>query len=227
MPKWGGISIGDDLTKTEQDQMRDIRIVAAHAKAVGKKVELKGKTVKIDGKVYVWDNLELLPEGLKLGDAKTLHFTEGIVFQSKHSYLSNMFPVNFTFGDFMYISVEQAYVHQTALEAKAPQVAAKTLMTQDPYEAKKLLKNIATTQEWQDIGRFKLLIQLQLCKFRQDRSLHDRLIQTSPTPLFESTRDPVFGTGYIIQDGVKNCTPKGQNKCGALLCLCSSLCPAH
>ena len=53
MPNWGGINIGDDLTKTEQDQMRDLRIVAAHAKAIGKKVELKGKTVKIQGKVYV------------------------------------------------------------------------------------------------------------------------------------------------------------------------------
>ena len=56
LPNWGGISVGDDMTPTEQDHQRDIGIVAAHAKTKEKKVDLKGKTVKIDDIAYVWDN---------------------------------------------------------------------------------------------------------------------------------------------------------------------------
>ena len=61
-------------------------------KTKGKKVELKGKTVNIADISYVWDNLELLPEELTLESAKTLYYDEGVVFQSKHSVFSNMYP---------------------------------------------------------------------------------------------------------------------------------------
>ena len=161
--------------------------------------------------------LELLPEDLTLESAKTLYFDEGVVFQSKHSVFSNMYPCYIKYGLYTYGSVEQGFVQQAALECNAPSTAAKALRTTDPYEAKKLLKKLPHYAEWVDKGRFILMKKLHLLKFRQNPHLLPKLLATKQLPLYESTRDLTWATGYIIKDGVKNCTPKGQNRCGESL----------
>ena len=53
-----------------------------------------------------------------------------------------MYPANFQYDGYTYVSVGQAFVHQGALACGTPQLAQRALMTTDPYMVKKIGKDI-------------------------------------------------------------------------------------
>ena len=136
-------------------------------------------------------------------------FFQFFLFQSKHSWLSNLYPTPCKLDGFTYPSVEHGYVHQAALAASQPDVARRARTTTCPYQVNRLLKDLPTVLKWQHTTRYTTLAALQLSKFTLSSTLREKLKDTGPnTPLYESTRNPTFGTGYVLKDGAKNLSPQ-------------------
>ena len=219
MPQWKGLSVGDDLTLTQQNCTRDLRVVAANAKAKGHEVKLTNMGVSIDKHQYKHEDLDTLPHNLTLERIKTLRLDTAVVFQSKHSVLSNMYPARVKYDGFYYTSVEQGYQHQAALLSNAPSIASKVLCTDCPYEAKRLSKKLKVDPKWDEARQVKTLEALQMSKFSLNKTLRDYILDTGDLDLAEATKDLTFGTGLTLQEGRRNAEDNrpGRNLCGQSL----------
>ena len=90
--RWARISIRDDVTEETQKIQRDLRCIAASARSNGHRAQVRGRALIIEDKKYSYDHVNDLPFDLSLENAKIVVTPDGVAFQGKHAYLSNLAP---------------------------------------------------------------------------------------------------------------------------------------
>ena len=78
------------LQMKQKNIQRDLQCLAPSARAKGHKLQQKGKALIIDGQKYSYEDIGDLPNYLSLQKAKIVKTTDGVAFQAKHAYLSNL-----------------------------------------------------------------------------------------------------------------------------------------
>ena len=215
--RWTKISLADDLTLKQQRERRDLQALAAYARKQGKAARVMNGALTIEGIRYTYVDLNNLPEGITLGNAKTLHLETGIAFSGHHSYMSNLYPCDIELRGRTYTSAEQAYQHICALEHKEDEIATRILTDKDPYNAKKSSKLIRKSPAWKG-RRLTTLKEVVTAKFEQHPQLKAKLISTGDRMLFEATEDKEFGCGHRLhQSSQIGQNSPGKNLFGKLL----------
>ena len=96
-------------------------------------------------------------------------------------------------------------------------VAYALMTTSDPFQMKKLGKDIPTTPTWAK-KKDQVLQEIMKEKFLQNDGLKDKLLATKGLNLYEATKDKRYGTGYTIKEKKEiNSSSPGQNLTGKYL----------
>ena len=194
--KWKKIYLNDDCSPEVQAQRRDLRCIAALAKSRGIPCKQRGGALVIDGVKYVYKDLHRLPHGLSMETAKVVTVADGIAFQGKHAYLSNLYDCRIQSEGRNYSNVEQLYQATCADICGDPDLATQIRHSVDAYQAKQLAKKIKKTKEWEE-KKIKIMEQAIKLKFDQNDNIREKLMSTQGK-LYEATTDPVFGCGLTL-----------------------------
>lgn len=103
------VFLNEDLPPKVNAYRADLRCLVNHAKSKNVNAKLLGNRVSIDNKLYSHKDIDKLPEGLRMTDAKIVETAKGIAFQSSYAYLSNFFPCKIKFNGTQFESAEHAY----------------------------------------------------------------------------------------------------------------------
>ena len=217
--KWARVFFRDDLTEQQTAEQRDLRALAALARELGKHAIVKAGVLHIDDRTIRYTELYKLPPGLSLCKAKTLHILDdsAIIFQSKHSPLSNFFPCNIQYNAKFFLSVEAAFQYDRAMSSKCEHLAESIELCRDAEQVKRISYSIVSSHEW-DLKCEEVMKDLLTEKFTRNRGCRAFLINTGERSLLEGTGDRKWGCGIPISR-FKEVTINypGQNKLGKIL----------
>lgn len=214
------VFLNEDLPAKVNAYRADLRCLVAHAKSKNVNAKLVGNRVSIDNKIYGHRDIDKLPEGLRLSDAKVMDTPKGLAFQSKHAFLSNFFLTKVNYNGIQFISAEHAYQHTRAtflgMHAKAEDVLRAT----KPEEAKRAAMNLPNSKEW-DHCKQKVMKEIVLAKFTQNLEIQNKLLNTGDCPLLEATYDSYWGCGLPLSARkLKSGEWHGKNYLGIILAEC-------
>ena len=107
--QWKKVFISDDLPCESAEQQKIIRCLAATARDQGHRATVCASALVIDEMRYSFQDLDDLPEGISMANAKTVEVSDGIAFQSHYSFFSSMYPAPIKKCDTPTHCAEQAY----------------------------------------------------------------------------------------------------------------------
>ena len=144
----------------------------------------------------------------------------------ENGYLSNWYPVNFTYADIRFSSIEQYMMYQKAVCFQDEQKASEILKTDDVAEIKALGRQVSGYDEnsWNGIRQIVVYEGL-LAKFSQNEELKQQLLTTGDATLAEcAVRDRIWGIGLSMNDSNRSDKAKwkGQNLLGYALMMARS-----
>ena len=84
---WKKIYISDDLPREVAEQQKILRTLAAAARDRGNRATVRGGALIIDEIRYNYSEIDDLPEGITMENAKMVQLDDGIAFQSYFAYL--------------------------------------------------------------------------------------------------------------------------------------------
>ena len=116
--KWKYIRIQDDLPVEIQNERKEMRCLAALARDRGHNATMKGNALIVDDIRYLYKDLDDLPEGINMTNAKLVKLEDGWAFQSHHAFCSNMAKCNIRYKEIDFTSSEQVYWYKCAEEAE-------------------------------------------------------------------------------------------------------------
>ena len=197
--EWKYVYFNDDLTAIQATEQRDLRVLAAYAKSLGKEAIVKGNALWLEGRKYRYEEVHRLPAEISLLKAKNLHILgdQAIVFQSPHSPLSNLYPINLLFRGERFLSSEGAFHYHRALTSGYEQDAQLIKNTRNPFKVMKIAKALRSTQEWERICE-DLMREILYEKFKQSDFCRQFLLSTGDRRLFEGTGDRRWACGIPI-----------------------------
>ena len=153
---------------------------------------MKGATLVVNGEKFSIDEVDKVPNEIKVEKAKTIRIDngKGILFRDHHSSFSYMSESEFEFEGKKYFSDETAYqskkdngYHDTAMKIR---MHAK----KDPYRAKRMAKFIKEKPDWAG-KKEKVMKAILEAKFSQNSDLRE-------AKLCEGTSDRYWGCGTPI-----------------------------
>ena len=118
----------------------------------------------------------------------------GLLFFSAGCFLSNFFQCTVNYQGHSFKSLEQGYQAIMAKTCNQPDIFRSIMETNSPAIAKDKTKNMTRTQKWEEM-KVDVMRELLFCKFRQNKQLYFKLINTRPHALYECTLDEFWGTG--------------------------------
>ena len=203
---WQGVWINEDVTEATRWKKDDMRSVAALCR--GKKVDCKlhSDGIIIAGKKYRINELNMLPKGLRLPEAKFREYQPGSwYFQSEHVWPSNMHRTRVVVDKHEYETSEHA-IQATKATANGDLVEAAAIKaTICPYEAKRIEDCVHTTLEWNKC-QFDILYEIMYEKLEQNPAVKERLLDTGNCRLHEATRSETFDIGA----GLHSCAARDE-----------------
>ena len=214
---WKYVYVNDDVNESTRKKREDIRAVSllCHVKNVEHK--LHNDSIVINGRKYTEHQIDLLPEGLKIEDAKTIPTDKGILFQSEHSFLSSFYEAPFVYEEKVHNTVEHGYNYVRATMGNRPDIARLIRSATTPQEAKRLGKLVPETEEFKNFKK-QLMEILQHEKYTQNPELQIRLVKTGDAKLLEATSDSYFGIGKHLNIRlIRDLTWTGSNYLGKIL----------
>lgn len=141
-----------------------MRCLVAHDKSKNVNARLIGNKVSINNKIYGHKDLDKLPDGLKLCDAKLVETPKGLAFQSHHTFLSNFYPSKVNFNGKHFKSAEHPYQFSRATFLGDTVSADKVLEAGKAEEAKRAVSNLPNSKEW-DACKQKVMKDIVSAKF--------------------------------------------------------------
>ena len=205
--EWKQVFINDDVNESTRKKRDDMRAVGLLCRHKNINCRLHSDAIVINGRKYSEHQLDSLPEGLKLEDAKTLKTDKGILFQSGHSYLSSFHEAPFRYNDEVYRTVEHGFNHGKAVQGKRPDIAKLILGATTPQEAKRLGRLVPDNPEFNG-NKKQYMEELQYEKYSQNPDLQ----------LLEATVDDYFGIGRPLNVKLlQELTWTGSNYLGEIL----------
>ena len=190
--KWRNVYLHDDLSLEEQHKRREMRCIAALAKSRGIRCQLKNGGLVIDDQRYTHSDMERLPYGLSMAEAKIVKVENGTAFQGHHAFMSNMFHVNIKYEGHTYSSAEHLYQTMCVEACNDNELVKEIKRTVDPYLARSLAKKVKKTKKWHE-SKLKVMEKIIRLKFDQNDAIRAKLQNTTGN-LYEATTDKVFGT---------------------------------
>lgn len=187
--------INDDLPEKVNQQRADMRSVVDHAKSNGVPAKNMGNKIQVGNQTYTHKDLNLLPDGLKLANAKTKQTPKGIAFQGEHSVFSNFYPTQVRFNGKVFPSSEHAYQVDRAEYLGKHDLAKDILFAPTAKLAKKAAGRLGHSKDWDNV-KLDRMSQIVSAKFRQNVHLRNELLKTSPAHMIEATHDTFWGCGY-------------------------------
>ena len=141
----------------------------------------------------------------------------GLAFISGKCFLSNFFKCPVKYNGHEYPSSEHCWQAQKAYICKDPIAMAEIKSVKEPLEAKRIGERIIENEHWKRIKVEKMADILQH-KFRQNKDLYFKLINTRPYNLIEASLDGFWGAYCRLYSEVLIAgTWTGQNILGRLL----------
>lgn len=125
-------------------------------------------------------------------------------FRGNYFFLSNMYKTPVTYNGLTYQSSEAAFQAQKTLDENI----RKTFTTLSGIESKELGRKILIREDWNKI-KINIMREILYCKFTQNPTLKDKLIETEDLILIEGNtwNDTYWGV----------CNEEGENMLGRLL----------
>ena len=194
--KWKKVTINDDVTEEVKNIQRDLRCLAASARAKGLKAQQRGKVLVLEGQRYMYNEIDNLPHEISLENAKIVETPDGVAFQGKHAYLSNLSYSPFVYNGAGYRCAEQFIQIGRAMIAKDKRKEAKVRDTEDPYEMVSVGKQIKLDKA-HDAAVYELVVKAAVYKFQQNPALLEKL-KTVKGHIYEATKTKRWGCGLTI-----------------------------
>lgn len=177
----------------------------------------KGDSVLIDGKLYKYEELQYMPDGLTIADSRTIRKNGVIAFQSSHSPLSNLYPAPLKRNGITFASSEHAFQHAKAIVCKNTVLARAILDEPNPYDALFIGKRIEVNEEWLS-SQLTVMEEILRLKIEQVPAFADQLHASESHHLVENTRCPFWGSGTPFNaSSVFTRSYPGANNLGKLL----------
>lgn len=189
--------LNEDLPAKSNQQRADLRCIVNHAKSKNVHAKNLGDKILIDNKIYSYKDIDRLPEGLKISDAKMIDTPRGIAFQSHYAFLSNFFPTPVKFNGLQFASAEHAYQHNRALFLGNLDAAYNARIAKTPQEAKREGARLLSSKEW-DSCKMNVMRDIVFAKFSQSKTLQTKLLETGDRPLIEAAFDSYWGSGLPL-----------------------------
>ena len=214
---WRNVFVNDDVNDSTRKKREGLRAISLLCKVKNIDHRLHADSIVISGRKYSEHQLNALPVGLRLEDAKTLKTEKGILFQSKHSFLSSFNEAPFIFDKVVHNTVEHGLNYKRAQSGNRPDIAELIHQAATPLEAKRLGKLVAETKEFKE-GKDDLMESMHFEKFAQNPHLQMKLVKTGDAKLLEATYDEHFGIGKPLNLRLlRDITWTGKNILGEIL----------
>ena len=215
--EWKGIHIQDDLPPEIIEQRRELRCLAALAREKGHRASTRGGAL-IDEQRYTYKDMENLPEGISMENAKLVEVEDGWAFQGHHAFLSTMHECKITHKGHDFHCTEQVYFYDMADEAGDQRAMQNLRDCENGYSAKRIGFRIKKPEGWTNDKRNEVSAKIQRKKFDQNEPLKRRLVALKGK-LYEATRDDFFGVGLTLtqKEHIGKTQQKGLNKLGQTL----------
>lgn len=165
------------------------------------KVRIKDYKIIINGTAYGVEDEDLLPPDLQLAAIATPQSEAAVAFFGRDSPFSNHFPCDFESDGLSFNCMEQFLACHKAKTANNRGLVTKIMRSSDPADHKKALNSMkeAVKDKWSAKVEDILAKGLR-AKFGQNKFLKDILLATNPRKIGEASRDPVWGTGFPLND---------------------------
>lgn len=132
------VYLNDDLPQLINERRSKFRIISKLAKSQKIPVSYQNSQITVNNITYSHRNIDCLPNGLRLEDAKIVKVKGGLAFHSEHAWLSNFFPCSLDIQGLSFHSTEQAYQYTRAIRLNDTHLANLILRSKDAKEAKLL-----------------------------------------------------------------------------------------
>ena len=112
-------------------------------------------------------------------------------FRKKYGFLSNFYNSKITIKNRIYPTVEHAF---QAYKADNFEDHKNIAMASTPVKSKRLGNKCSMRKDWEDV-KFKIMYKLVYLKFKQNKDLKERLLQTGYEELIEGNKwhDNIWG----------------------------------
>lgn len=161
------IYLNDDLPQLIIERKSLFRMVVRLAKNQKIPASSTNTKITVNNITYSHKNLDCLPEGCRLEDAKIIKVKGGLAFQSEHAWLSNFFPCKIEIDGERFVSAEQAYQFTKASRLGDPNLATMISRTKKPSRAKKLGGGLEHHPDW-DAQKIDVMRTIMEEKFMQN-----------------------------------------------------------
>lgn len=214
------IYLNSDLPKSLSDRQTEFRMIQKLAKESKIPVKISGNKICVNNITYDHTNLDCLPKGLRLEDARIREHNGALAFYSKYAWLSNFYMCPVKIQGISFNSAEQAYQYVRARRNNAPELATIILRSATPGAAKLAGKGVELLPMW-DSDKERIMKRVLESKFEHNPNLAAKLIATGNTQLVEATMDKFWGAHATINSkAIKTSAWEGLNKLGSLLMEC-------
>lgn len=209
--------LNEDFTDESKRRRNDIHKYVDYMNQNNHRAEKKGEAAIVDGKWYSYDELELLPQGQRLSDSRTIKRNGVVAFQSEHSPLSNLYPCQIKQNGLVYNSAEQAYQYQKATFHHDTRRASRILKETSPYEIMAIAREIKDSPQWRE-KQIEIMTDIIKAKMEQVLPFKELLKSTGSHHLVENSRNYFWACGCTYNSDlifIRNYP--GQNNMGKLL----------
>lgn len=211
------IYLNDDLPQLINDRRADFRTIVKLAKSKNVPVSMTNSKITVNNVTYSHKNLDCLPSGLKLEDARMIQVKGGIAFFTSHDWASNFYPAPIEVLGNHFLTSEQAYQYSKAIRLGDPQTAEMILRAKSPKEAKFLGNGVEHKDKWDD-DKIDVMRHVITEKFKQHKDLRDKLLATGQENLIEASLDSFWGAkATLTSKSIKNGTWTGANTLGKII----------
>lgn len=211
------VYLNDDLPQLMIERKAVFRTVVKLAKSQKIPASSTNTKVTVNNITYSHRNLDCLPEGCRLEDARTIKVKGGYAFQSEYSWLSNFFPCTIEIEDQRFTSAEQAYQFTKASRLGDTNLAKMIMRCKNAKEAKKKGSGHEINPKW-DAQKIDVMRTIAREKFMQNPELCDKLVQTGQASLIEATLDSFWAANATLNSkSLKKGTWEGANFMGKIL----------
>ena len=214
---WKYVYINDDVNESTRKKREDLRAIALLCQVKNIDHRLHTDSVVINGSKFTQHQIDQLPEGITIEDAKTLSTGKGILFQSRHSFLSSFHEAPFIYNNVVHKTPEYGYNYVKATMGKRPDIASLITEATTTIEAKRLGRLVPETEKFIKFKKQFMEI-LHYEKYAQNPALQLKLVKTGDAKLLEATADEFFGIGkHLSAKLLKDLTWTGSNHLGEIL----------
>lgn len=212
--------LNEDLPAKINQQRAEMRCIVNNAKSKNVSAKSMGDRISMDNKIYTYREIDRLPQGLQISDAKMVDTPKGIAFQSQYAFLSNLFPSPVKYNGIQFPSSEHAYQYTRALFLGKQDTAYKIRIAKSSQDAKREGGRLPSNKEW-DSCKVKTMREIVFAKFGQNSALQSKLVETGDRPLIEATYDSFWGCGLQLSARkLKQGDWHGRNQLGQILVEC-------